>query len=98
MWTRFQEVNGDYGRIDVKVVKKKKTSRKRKGLRRRVFIKDVRDDICRGNQRRADSMTKSLKAKGAKYFLTHPDMSSDDTNAEQVYALEKYKEESVRKT
>ena len=60
-----------------------------------MFVKYVRDEVCQGNHRRADSMVKGFKARGSKFFRTHPDMSSDDSNAEEVFVLEKDDGESV---
>ena len=40
-------------------------------------------------------MVKGLKARGSKFFRTHPDMSSDDSNAEEVLVFEKDEGESV---
>ena len=95
LWERYKEVGGDYGLIDIKAKQSKKTSRKRKRPRVWTFIKDVRDKICGGNQARADAMIANLRKRGPpKYSRHHPDMDSDDDNAEQVKCLEEDVEES----
>ena len=94
LWERYTEVGGDYGLIDIKAKQAEKSSRKRKRPRVWTFVKDVRDKICGGNQQRADSMIAKLRQR-PQYTRHHPDMSSDDENAQQVKCLEHDVEESM---
>ena len=91
LWNAWQENMGDYDKIKAKLRKRK--SRKRKGRRGRVwtFVKDVKDDICKGNGKRAELMIKKLLAHPKRNRI-HPDVS-DEEEGQQVHCLEKDQDE-----
>ena len=83
LWQTWRENMGNYDKIRASVRQTKK--RRRGGKRGRVwtFVKDVKDQICNGNAKRAESMIKRLqapggqRAKGPKVDYKRPKMDSN---------------------
>ena len=92
LWEAWRANLGNYDKIRATMKKTKK--RHRKGSRRRIWVfeSDVQDQICNGNQKRAEGMIRRLKARVG-YNRRHPDVSDDETGA-QVHCLEKDQNDS----
>ena len=96
LWEAWTANARNYDKI--KAVMKKKKSRHRGGKRSRVWVfeSDVKDQVCNGNNKRAESMIKRLRARHGCHRI-HPDISDEETGA-QVHCLERDANDSANES